>query len=687
MHQGDGAEQEPGWTGMEGSMMKDQRYLDKRNGIFLYAVTFILMAVMGCFLNVAVVLDETGVVANAAYIAGNNWHEWVRATGGYYYKYGSSLLYIPIMAVFNNPYIIYKLILVVNAALIAVVPVCAYRILWRHLKTEDRKLCVYTAFAVGIVPSSILFSLSAKADVALIVWGWVLLLVMLECVEETNAVRQIIFSVLTAAISVYMYMCHTRGIVFVIATFMTVFVMRFVLRKRAFRFLPYICSLVLCMLLDKKLTRYFKTNIWGLKKLKNTADSIKIEKYKKIPTFTGARTLIRNVSGWFTNSITGTYGFVIAGFFAAICILFLYFKLNKKDVSKQEHMENIEISDKEVIISLFGLLVFVGTMALGVLFFFSVNFKFTAGYTASRMDRFFYSRYMSPGYAILILIALYYLFIKKNLFGKKMWIFLAGFDIAMIGLTGIWTSRIPERVGFSWRNALDAGLLYFPARFGNDGGAYESAIVVRALLSGAVFAFAVFMIILFIGYYNRDKYALPICLVILCFLGTLCPNYIKLKFNADMRTMNGAGEVLTAVETMVDQYKELPDDYPNLYYDATDGKGYKYYQMGFPNFNVRVKSKAKFEEMDNALIVVRTHVVNEKWMGEDCYLLKDYDYDNSINAVIVKGNELKEALRQHGIDTVDMPEGYGEAPVNNVPEDYWQAVRTSFSYQWESFIR
>lgn len=644
---------------------------DRKMMWILFLVTFVITAGLGSVLNIACVLDESGTVANAAFVAGYNWHDWVGATGNYYYKYGSSLLYIPIFFLFNNPYVIYKLILAVNAVLISVVPVCAYRVLRTHLNVEDKKLSAITAFAVGIVPASVLYSLNAKADVALISWTWVLLVTILECMSAKEKCKQYVYSVLIGVVSVYLYMCHTRGVVFVIAAFMVVFALRFMMKNRNVKFFSYLASLAVMMLLDDRLKTFFKLSIWGAGKKKNTLEGYDFQKFRKMLSWTGAETMIKSGIGWFFDTIIGNYGLVLVGFFFALFIFVMYLK--KKDVSQ-----------KEFVVALYGGLVFVGTMALGLLFFFMQNFKLMADKSNSRVDRMFYSRYMSPTYAIMVLIAIYYLFIKTDRFGLKTKIFVVVFSILSVGYVGTWLYDLTDRCGFSWRNVLDCGMFYTPEYFGKDSGDYSGTIVANALMKGAVLGLVVLIVMMVMSHKYTQYKKLLVSFVVVCFAANLSCNYVKLRFDADMRTMNVCGSVFTAVEGLVDQYETLPEEFGDIYYDKKSSSGYKFYQMGLPNFNVLYKKRAKFEEMDNGLIITRNHVVNERWFGEDCYLLEDYDYENNVNAVIVKGDELKSALEAHGIKVVEMPQDYAEKEKVSVSADYWQAVKTSFRHQWES---
>lgn len=78
-----------------------------------------------------------------------------------------------------------------------------------------------------------------------------------------------------------------------------------------------------------------------------------------------------------------------------------------------------DITSKELVINLYSILVYFGTLAMSVLFSFGANYKFVIGEKVKRADRFLYSRYLAPAYAILVFIALYYLFFKTKSFGIK----------------------------------------------------------------------------------------------------------------------------------------------------------------------------------------------------------------------------------------------------------------------------
>ena len=72
------------------------------------------------------------------------------------------------------------------------------------------------------------------------------------------------------------------------------------------------------------------------------------------------------------------------------------------------------VDAKELVISVYAFLIYFGTMAMGVLFSFRANYNFVMGEKVKRADRFLYSRYLAPTYAIIIFVALFYLFYNHN---------------------------------------------------------------------------------------------------------------------------------------------------------------------------------------------------------------------------------------------------------------------------------
>lgn len=279
-----------------------KEYKDTQICCFMYGLVLLMVIVLGSPLGISYILDETGTVANAAYLAGYNWNDWVNHTGGYFYKYGQAVFYYPIMKMTSNPYLIYKFMMLINGIILAWIPVTAYLTLRRHLGQENKAKCILASFCISVIPATVLYSLYARAEVMLTAFAWITLYVVLECMEAKSRKKRIILSSLIAFLSVYMYMCHSRGIVFVIAVFMVVFIVRFLLKDRKINFSAYFINLVIWMYVDNRLTYYFKNSIWGSGIKKNTFENVNADKYANLFTAGGIETVVKNVTGWLFNS-------------------------------------------------------------------------------------------------------------------------------------------------------------------------------------------------------------------------------------------------------------------------------------------------------------------------------------------------------------------------------------------------
>lgn len=650
--------------------MNNKQFTDKQLCCFLYGLTFIMMIVLGSSLSVSYILDETGTVANAAFLAGYNWNDWVNSTGGYFYKYGQAPFYFLIIKLFSNPYLIYKGFMLVNGLFVACIPVISYSILRKHLKIEDKMKCVLLSFCIAVIPATVLYSLFARGDVMLIAFAWIVLYALLEAMDAENIREKILWSSLTGFLSVYIYMCHSRGIVFVIAVFMVMAAMRFFVKNRGICFTAYLINVLIWLFVDNKLTAFFKNSIWGSGNKRNTFSNVNYDKYSTLFTAKGMETVLKNITGWLFNSFLGTYGLVTLGVFFAtvVTVCFVWKKKN--------------IYAKEFAINLYAVLAFLGTGAMGVLFFFGSNYKFVTGVSVKRADRFLYSRYLSPCYALLVFVALYYLFIKKDCFGLKTKIATVLFGGILILYCRSWLGGYVNGVEYSWRNTIDSALFFDTVRYGNDANKYKG--VSRALLVMAVVSFVALIIWIILSRSKMKRANICFVLVGICFLVSLGVNYVKLRYATDVRPMLSAGGVITWMDNLEDK-TDISEEFNDIYVDKSFSR-HKTLQMGMPQYTVHVKKSVAVEDVDNMFILAKNYVINEKWAGDDCYLFSDYDFENTQATVIVKGEKLKEALEEKGVELVPVTEEYTKQALAGGGTPFLKAVKQVYDFQMDAIL-
>lgn len=646
-----------------------KQWTDKQICIFLYSLSLLMMLVLGLPLSVSYILDETGTVANAAYLAGYNWNDWVNSNGGYFYKYGQAPFYFLLFKIFSNPYLLYKGMMVINGIFVAFIPVVSYKILRKHLEIEDKAHCTLLSLCIVVVPATVLYSLYARGDVMLIVLAWFIIYAVLEAMTVDKKKEQIIWSSMAAFLSVYAYMCHSRGIVFVIATFMVLVAIRFFMKNKNVCFTAYIVNLIIWLLIDDKLTAFFKNNIWGSGNKKNTIENVNYSKYSTVLTEEGIETIVKNLTGWLFNSFLGTFGMVTLGVFFAAVIVFCY-------VAKKKN-----ITQKELVVNFYSFLIFLGTTMLGILFFYGSNYKFVIGTAVKRADRFLYSRYLSPCYSILVFIALYYLLVKKDCFGWKTKIVTVISSAVLAVYCRTWLGTFVNGIEYSWRNTLDSALFFNTVRYGNDANTYKG--VSAALLKMAVFAFVILCIMIVLSALIKKKHW---CYVLLglCMLLSLGDNYKKLRYKTDVRPMLRGGSVITWMDNLEDE-TNISEEFNDVYVDKSFSRR-KMLQLAMPEYVVHVKGSVKAADVDNMFIIATNYKLNENWLNDECYLFADFEWDDTLATVIVKGDELKAALEEKGIELIPIPEDYTERKSADSYPPFEEAIERVFRFQMDSIM-
>ena len=262
---------------------------DKNIKILLYVV-FAIGSVL-CAINLCVpgVLDEVGTLANTAFMAGDDWSKCVQSMGGFYYKYGQSVLYYPFYLLLRRqPYVMYPVLVSFQMLILSLTPVIAYHISRKYLKVESKLTALLISVAGTGISSIWLYAEYTRGDLMLIFLPWPLALILLKLStlnKEDNKTQRNLLSILLAFVAVYAYSAHSRGIVLVIATALTVIFASLFLKKHLVNYLYYIPASAVFLAIDKVLSGIFKKGVFGQYQPKHAnADSFDYETFMKIFT-------------------------------------------------------------------------------------------------------------------------------------------------------------------------------------------------------------------------------------------------------------------------------------------------------------------------------------------------------------------------------------------------------------------
>lgn len=620
---------------------------DRDVKILIYAVFAITTVFFASTLSLPYVLDETGTVANTAFMAGDDWSFCVQTMGGFYYKYAFSALYYPIyMAFRSNPVYMYKAMISFNMLIMSFIPVISYHICRKHLKIESKiQALLISVPAVGI--SSIwLYAMYARCDAMLIFLPWPILLVILELSSTTSKTVRNTLSAVLAFVTVYAYMTHTRGVVLIIAAFMTVVLISAVYKHKTVNYFIYVPVSGVLMVIDKFLAAFFKNGVYGIYGTRHgSIDVIDMETLGKLFTLKGMLIELKLVAGWLFNLFASTMGLVIIGFFAALIILFINLK-------KANRGKNIG----ETILSLFSALCLMGTFALGALFFFPSAYELFTGVELKRADRIVFGRYTVGAVGLIVLIALYSLVIKKGIIIKWKAKVLAVVSYVLVFVYFIKkVSPVLATVPKTNTRYFISLTKFFNVEDGITTGTYPQ--MTEAFTKAGFLSLGLLLVILILTSINKIQ-VIYSATVLIFILSALNYRYVasEVRGGRDELVYERTHNIIDYIAE-IDEKTNVSEKYPDICYHKS-AYLVKTYQFGLPQFNIGTlkylrddkKQKEFIVICDKASVNIAIEDANDIYGDND----KFYTFNTFKNIVgvpdtiIVKGKNLAKFLKSKG---------------------------------------
>lgn len=201
-------------------------------------IMFILYAfslVVNCLLTwnmelPAIYPDEIATVGTAAYLAGKDWTSLLRtigSDGGYL----QAVLYVPVFSLFNNPYAIYKAMLVVNAMLVSFIPMIVYHLAAKlGIVRVRHKLMI--SLSCGLYISYIAGSKFAWNEPITALLCWVMVLCVFAAWDKKSKSTRFTMSILLGFLCAAAYAASPRLIALTAAILATVLTAHFALREK-----------------------------------------------------------------------------------------------------------------------------------------------------------------------------------------------------------------------------------------------------------------------------------------------------------------------------------------------------------------------------------------------------------------------------------------------------------------------
>lgn len=590
--------------------------------IYLFVGCFLLNLIGILALNRLVLSDEIGTIANGAYFAGLDWSESFSTIGLNYYKYGQAILYILLFKIFNNPVVIYKMALVINALFISLIPCLVYSISCRFLKFKKRQaICV--ACIIGVLPSSMLWSKLVWAETLLFFIPWYVLYLLFDAgnYPAFSKKKKAISGILIGIIPLFAYMVHARGVVLPIAVLIVILYMKYLRKVSLVRPLYYIFGLVMGLGIDELCNDYLFKNLWLSRSTNNSVDStiMYIKKYDLL-SWTGLRTFINTIMGWLYSVIGSSYGLVTTGF--VIAIVGIVFNLKKKK----------EANPCEDILYSFSVLTFMGSFALGILFFIAATYEIIELNTGKRFDKFIYCRYLASAFGPLILVVYYNILKKRSeLFLKsRRIIFLA--TMVVLGLFLIYYSSYTKDT-----TVAVIQICTLPMFLTTSQGVVENFSNFELHMILCTIIMIIGFIFVMISLKKRKIYLMTGILS-----GAFIFTYLWSIFTCYKPINDIYNDEIEETQEVMRTISSLQNEYP--YLGVCIERGMFSYQFAFPNYQI-IGEQGKNNEYEDILIIDNNY-------EDGTYLLSTdyYNIENNSN-VLIKGIKLNDKVNEFGIKT------------------------------------
>lgn len=377
---------------------------------FVTLIIHILLSLNSTLFNLTP--DEYSVTAVAAYFNGYDWRSTV-STGGYY-GYFQSLFYIPTFWLTDDPYIRYRMMLIINGILMSFAPVIAYWLLRKKFDVSKPASILFSGIC-GLYPCYVLLTKYTWNETMCNLIPWVFMLFLFKAADCESKVKKQIFSIAGGLTLAAAYATHGRMLSLLAAGAVLVLIVFFTMKKkRVFCLTGFYGALVAGFVADKFMKKYIQGVLWRVNEGKTPTNTIERMITRLFSTGGESGVLSDNVSiekffdtlvGHFFYFITSTWGFGAICIVAIIsCIIFYYKRRNKP----LEYDENGEVKknsgsycdDNTVVLCWFIFL------AMGAIFAVSVAFKATSSLLGERMDTVLYGRYTEVFYPLAIFAAL-----------------------------------------------------------------------------------------------------------------------------------------------------------------------------------------------------------------------------------------------------------------------------------------
>lgn len=437
----------------------------------IFAFSVVINTLLSLNMHVmAISPDEYGVAGAAAYMSGLDW-SGTMAPMGYYYGFAQSAAYAPFFLLFDNPYALYKALLVINGIAVSIIPVIAFdlsrrigvRLVWQKLTISV--CCGF--YAAYIAHSKFIWNETAAS-----VLPWLIIWLLFITGDTKKPVAKSLLSFLTAFLTALLYAAHPRLIGMVIAVVLTVLISMAITKKKLVLPLSFFTGLAVSGIVIYSLEFIIRQNVW-LGTVRNNTIEGSLSRLDGLFTQQGFSDFISSLFGHLYYFVSSSWGL---GALAMAVFAVMLFRNIYSGIKKKEKPYSPELV-------IFGVYAF---FSVASMFGISVLFKFNSIMLNGTKDAVMFGRYMDCVIPLAVMFALCWLFIHEFSVAQVF----AGFTIALSIDAGFFITAYPI-IANADAYRLSPILSILPARFGEnftDPPDFASFVIIASSVSIAVIA-------------------------------------------------------------------------------------------------------------------------------------------------------------------------------------------------------
>lgn len=197
--------------------------------LLLFLLCFLPRAISSLFMDYTMyIADETSTISGVTLLTDMDWSNVISQVG--YYGVGFTVLFTPLYSLFDDPFVIYHIMLLVMCLLQSLPVLIAYRIMRYHLKETNNLVCLIAAVSANYMVTRRPNNVTNEHPLILLSWLIVwLLFILVDTLDDYK--KKVFFSALLALAMGYAMTIHERGILYVVALIIMVALFLWVYRR------------------------------------------------------------------------------------------------------------------------------------------------------------------------------------------------------------------------------------------------------------------------------------------------------------------------------------------------------------------------------------------------------------------------------------------------------------------------